>query len=272
MMNEHSRSSLENYYEQAASWNQDRLKALRSSQRIAWWVAGAAAFIAVLEALALVFLAPLKTVVPYTLLVDRTTGYVQALKPTEKAVIAPDAALTQSFLVQYVTSRESFDINTLAHAYRKVALFSAERARSTYLASMQLNNPQNPLAIYPRNAVLETRVKSVSPTGANTAFVRFDTVRTDANGQAQPANSWVAVIRYRYTGEPMNLEDRFINPLGFQVISYRKDPEAVSPPQQVMGSQPPTQSSPASTLTPGTATATSPGGAIRPQTYGGPSQ
>jgi type IV secretion system protein VirB8 len=264
-MNEHSRPSLSDYYEQAATWNQDRLKALASSRRIAWWVAGAAAFIAVLEALALVFLAPLKTVIPYTLLVDRTTGYVQAIKPTEKTKIEPDAALTQSFLVQYVTARESFDVNTLGQAYRKVALFSADQARNSYLSMMQANSPQNPLALYPRNTVIETRVKSVSPTGSDTAFVRFDTVRTDANGTAQPPSSWVAVIKYRYSGEPMKLEDRFVNPLGFRVISYRKDPEALpaSAPQAATAAPGPT--APVATVT----TTTVPAPAPTPSSYYG---
>lgn len=226
-MNEHSRPPPQDYYEQAATWNQDRLKAIHSSRTIAWWVAGAAALIAVLEALALVFLAPLKTVVPYTLMVDRTTGYVQTLKPSEKATIAPDSALTQSFLVQYVIARETFDSSTLGANYRKVALFSGGQARASYLAMMQGNSPQNPLAIYPRGTLVETRVKSVSPTGANTAFVRFDTIRTDANGQVHQPSAWVGVIRYQYSGEAMKLEDRFVNPLGFRVLSYRKDPEVV---------------------------------------------
>jgi type IV secretion system protein VirB8 len=43
----------------------------------------------------------------------------------------------------------------------------------------------------------------------------------------------VAVIRYRYSGEPMRLEDRFVNPLGFQVLRYRKDPES-APPVEVV--------------------------------------
>ena len=33
------------------------------------------------------------------------------------------------------------------------------------------------------------------------------------------------MIRYRYSGEPMQLEDRMVNPLGFQVLRYRRDPE-----------------------------------------------
>ena len=34
-----------------------------------------------------------------------------------------------------------------------------------------------------------------------------------------------AVIGFRYTGAPMRMEDRFVNPLGFQATSYRRDAE-----------------------------------------------
>jgi type IV secretion system protein VirB8 len=202
---------------------------MRSSSRIAWIIAGAAGLIAVLEAIALVMLTPLKTVQPYTLMVDRTTGYVQALKPLEQSTIAPDAALTQSFLVQYVIGRESFDIATLNANYRKIALLSADSARTSYVQLMQLSNPESPLIRYPRTSVVEARVKSVSPIGTNAALVRFDAIRTDANGQAQPGTAWVAVIKYRFSNAPMSVDDRFVNPLGFQVTSYRKDPEALPP-------------------------------------------
>ena len=225
-MNEHSRESLDAYYAEAASWNRDRLQSMRSSQRIAWWIAGIAAAIALLEAVALVLLMPLKTVEPYTLMVDRTTGYVQALKPLDQATITPDAALTQSFLVQYVIAREGFDMATLNANYRKVALFSGGSARSAYLQQMQAGNPESPLALCPRPTTVDVRVKSVSPIGKDVALVRFDTVRSDAAGQVPSA--WVAVIRYHYSDSPMSLEDRFVNPLGFQVTSYRKDAEVLT--------------------------------------------
>jgi len=228
-MNEHSREALDAYYAEAASWNRDRVQAMRSSHRIAWWIAGIATALALLEGLALVLLMPLKTVEPYTLMVDRTTGYVQALKPLDKATVAPDAALTQSFLVQYVIAREGFDMATLNANYRKVALFSSGAARTGYLQTIQVSNPQSPVVLYPRSTVIGARVKSVSPIGNNAALVRFDVVRTDAGAQPQPASPWVAVVRYRYSTEPMKLEDRFVNPLGFQVTSYRRDPEAVLP-------------------------------------------
>jgi type IV secretion system protein VirB8 len=226
-MNRHSRETLDAYYAEAASWNRDRVQAMSRSHRAAWVIAGAAALIAVLEAIALVLLMPLKTVEPYTLMVDRTTGYVQGLKPLEQSRIAPDAALTQSFLVQYVLAREGFDMATVNTSYRKVTLFSADAARSSYLQQMQVSNPQSPLLVYPRTTVIDAQVKSVSPIGRKTALVRFDTFRTDAGAQAKPIGSWVAVIRYRFSDAPMSVEDRFVNPLGFQVISYRRDPEAL---------------------------------------------
>ncbi|MGZ8284016.1 MAG: virB8 family protein [Allosphingosinicella sp.] len=232
-MNEQNREALDAYYKDAATWNRDRLEALHKSQRMAWWVAIGAGTIAVLEAGALILLTPLKTVEPYTLLVDRTTGYVQALKPLDADKVAPDAALTQSFLVQYVIARESFDIDTVTANYNKVAAWSAEQARSGYLSSVQVSNPQSPLVLYPRSTVIETRVKSVSPLGRNVALVRFDTIRRDAGGQVQAPRSWVSVIRYRFSGEPMKLEERFVNPLGFRVLRYRRDAESAPPPEAV---------------------------------------
>ena len=58
-MNDLSREALDSYYAEAASWNRDRVGAMRSSQRIAWSIAAIAAVIALLEAVALVLLTPL---------------------------------------------------------------------------------------------------------------------------------------------------------------------------------------------------------------------
>ena len=162
-MNKPSREALDTYYREAESWARDREGALRSSRRTAWMVAAAAIFVAILEALALVMLMPLKTVEPYTLLVDRHTGFVQALEPLDPARVSGDAALTQSFLVQYVIAREGYDADSLQTSYRKVALWSGETARSSYLATMQATNPESPLVRYPRSSTVEVRVKSVSP-------------------------------------------------------------------------------------------------------------
>ena len=213
------------YYRTATTWSLDQLDGAKRSRRLAWIVAAVAAGVAGLEAVALVILMPLKTVEPYTLLVDRQTGFVEALEPLKASQVAGDAALTQSFLVQYVIARESFDFNALRANYKKVALWSAETARTEYLLLMQPSNTSGPLGRYGRDALVDTEVKSVSPIGPNTAMIRFETRRRD---QAEPSKPSVAIVRYRYSGEPMRTEDRYLNPLGFQVVGYRVDAEALS--------------------------------------------
>lgn len=227
-MNDMKDERLEDYYREAESWADDRQRSTQRSVRLAWIVAAVAAVIALAEALALAALVPLKREVPYTLLVDRQTGYVEALKPLDARQISADTALTRSFLVQYVIARESFSIDSLQAEYRKVGLMSAEGARDDYLSLMRANNPVSPLASLPRRATVSVQVRSVSSLSPNTALVRFSTVRTDPGTRPQPAQYWAAVIAYRYSNAAMSAEDRLANPLGFQVTRYRKDAETLS--------------------------------------------
>ncbi|MBA4044795.1 MAG: hypothetical protein C0471_10300 [Erythrobacter sp.] len=211
----------------ADSWATSVTEDLERSSRRAWIVAIIAALVALLEAVALVFLVPLKTVEPYTLLVDRQTGNVEALAPLDTQVVAPDSALTRSFLVQYVIARESFALPTLQDDYRKVSLWSDRAVRETYERAMNAATPGSPLAVLPQNAAIRTQVKSVSTLGEGRALVRFMTTRIDPGTAPQPPSHWAAIISYRFSAAEMSAEDRYINPLGFQVTGYRRDAETI---------------------------------------------
>ena len=218
------------YYQEGETWAADIHGSLRASRRIAWTVAAVAVAVAGLEALALAALAPLKTVVPYTITVDRQTGYVQTeagLKPG--GTLTQDQAVTQSFLVQYVLARETFDATDLREDYRKVVLWSAGDARAQYLHLMQKTAPDSPLNLYSPTTVLSVTVESVSLLSPTTALVRFETTRREAGSDAGASQPWAAVIAFRYTNAPLQMGDRFINPLGFQVTRYRRDAETPAP-------------------------------------------
>jgi type IV secretion system protein VirB8 len=231
------REKLEDYYANAGSWANERTQSIDSSRKVAWIVAFAAATIAALEALALVALLPLKSVESHIVLVDKQTGFVQALDTNMQQKIAPQTSLTQAFLVQYVEAREGFDIATVQGQFKKVALWSSGTAKSRYVDMMQASNPESPLATLPRTSVIDIKVRSVSQLSEGNALVRFASTRRDQGTAEQQAENWVAVVKYRYSNAPMTVEDRYVNPLGFEVIDYRKDAEtlpvqsAASPPQ-----------------------------------------
>jgi type IV secretion system protein VirB8 len=238
------------YYADAASWSADVNGALRASRRRAWWVAGVAVFVAALLAIALVLLMPLKTVVPYTITVDRQTGAAQLARGIVMGPMSQNEALIQSALAQYVIARESLDATDLAANYRKVGLWSADVARSDYLRAMDRRNPASVLNAATAATQVATTIKSITLMSPTSAMVRFSTDRREGEG-AITRNEWAAVMQFAFTGGPLSLEDRLINPLGFQVTHYRRDTESITP--QVI----PPAVSPAATTTTSTTTTAS---------------
>jgi type IV secretion system protein VirB8 len=217
------------YYEEAASWAHDMQAVLLASRRIAWIIAGAASAIAIMEAIAITALAPLKTIVPYVLTVDRQTGYTQLAQGLTRGPMSEDAAITQAFLAQYVIARETFDINDLQTNYKKVAQWTIGAGRDEYIRSMAAVNPQSPVAKYRQTTIVQTTIKSVSLLSKTSALVRFETEQSADGANQAESRPYTAVIAFRFSGTPMTMEERFVNPLGFQVTSYRRDAETVGP-------------------------------------------
>ena len=215
----------DSYYTEAATWAADIHGSLRASRRLAWMVAGVAVGAAALEAIALAALAPLKTVVPYAISVDRQTGYVETVQPLAQGPLTQDLAVTQAYLAQYVMARETFDATDLRDAYRRVVLMSAGDSKAQYQRLMQKATPESPLNLYAPTTVVAVTIKSVSLLSPTSALVRFDTNRSDAGGSPGPAQAWAAVMTFRYTNAPISMGERLINPLGFQVTRYRRDAE-----------------------------------------------
>jgi type IV secretion system protein VirB8 len=218
-------------YESPRTWSIDLEAALRRQLGQARWFAAGAALVAILEAFALLLLMPLKTVAPIPILVDRQTGYTEVLRSDGSQQLRADTALVRSLLAQYVADRESFDIMTVRLDYHRVVLWSAGEARDSYVQVMPASNPRSPFRLYPRTTIVETLVKSISPSGPRTALVRFATRTREQGGAVSTPQSWVAVVTWRFVDTPMTSADRLMNPLGFQVLRYRKDPEVLLEPE-----------------------------------------
>lgn len=226
------------YRNEAASWSEDVHGSLRASARRAWWVAGIAAVVVILQTLALVLLLPLKTVVPYTILVDRQTGHAELARGVNLGPMAEDEALLQSALAQYVIARETLDAGDLAANYKKVGLWSRGLALQDYLKGMDRSNPASVLNSANADTQIATTIKSIAPLDKGSALVRFATDRREGGGPAS-RRDWAAVVRYGYSGAPLSAEDRLINPLGFQVTHYRRDAETAPPPAAPATALPP---------------------------------
>lgn len=213
------------YFKEAASWDEDRVRELLKSRRTAWIVASASTSIAGLLALGLVLLIPLKSVEPFLVRVDNSTGIVDQVVKLKDAKITYDEAMTKFFLRRVVTLRETYTRAQLQSNYDQSVLFTAPSARLQLKADFSFDNPNGPYKRYGEIGTASVQIVNVSFVSKNVAQVRY--IRTDRKGGAETQTRWVATIEFRYVSQPASEEARGVNPLGFQVTNYRNDPEAI---------------------------------------------
>ncbi len=220
-------SDRENYYAAAKSWSEAQSSVAARETRIAWRVAAGASVIALLLALALAFLVPLKTVQPYVLTVDRQTGAVESATTVQSGQLSQNEAVIQAQLASYVIARETFDATDLSQNYRRVQVMSSRPVAAAYVAQMAVTNPESPLRTLNRGDTVSVKIRSVSLINDNAALVRFSETRSAIGGGATPPANFVAAISFGFNGRALRQSDRYDNPLGFQVTRYRVDAEGL---------------------------------------------
>ena len=216
-------------YEPGGSWGTDTLDSLRRSRRIAWTVAGAAGGLALLQAVTILVMLPLKREVPYTITVDRNTGYVQTARGVRLGPISESEAVAKAALVQYVLSREGFDAQDYRENFRRTLLWSVGDAEQAYQRDWDRNNPAGIRSRVRETSRIEVTVKNVTLTSPTTAIVAFDTVQTEGPASGGSRNAYTAAVTFAFSGAPLNETDRYLNPLGFQVSDYRRDTQTFAP-------------------------------------------
>lgn len=214
-----------NYLAEAKSWESSKVRSLEQSKRLAWILASIAITLSVLCVFAVAMLSPLKTAVPYVIRVDNATGAVDVINALKDGKTTYDEAMNKYNLQWYVRWREGYSKSLISDYYKNVGVMSVQREQSIYSQQFAPKNPDSPLIIYGENGNVKVSIKSTSFIKENVASVRYlKEIKNSANGK-DGVTHWVATIVFQYSGEPMSEENRSINPLGFQVIEYRNDPD-----------------------------------------------
>ena len=202
------------------------MRAAIQSKRIAWGIATGACALAVVSVGAVAMLAPLKTVEPYVIRVDKTSGeteVVTALKGPQPRTY--EDAVNRYFISQYVRLREGWLNDAARENAYTVMLMSDPLESGRYLNSVQSSNKNAPSNIYSDKGYVSIAIRSISFLSPTVAQVRYTKIINF--GQNTPvAQNWNAIMTFKYTTAPEHEKDRNINPLGFQVVNYRSDPEA----------------------------------------------
>src|SRR5690242_21737440 len=124
--------ALADYFQEAASWDKDRVANAQRGARVAWRVAGAGWVCAVTGGASLLVLMPLKRVEPFVVRVDNSTGIVDVV-PVYSGEAGMPEAITRFLLTHYVTVCERFNYATAESDYEECGAFhTAQRNQAWY--------------------------------------------------------------------------------------------------------------------------------------------
>lgn len=217
----------------------------RRSEKRAWTIAWISVTVVLIMLCGLIYILPLKKEVPYLIMADAFTG--QATVATLRGdfnspnSITQSEALNRANVAQYITARESFDVAMMTvRDWDLVNIMSSPNVRNGYAAIHSRNNPDSPFKKYGKDHAVRVKILSIqldrTGTGDNarkTATVRFQRVDYDKkSGDTKPIDSKIARLEYTYKPNlSMDEQQRYLNPLGFQVTEYVVDSDfAASPP------------------------------------------
>ena len=231
------KSNFTNYLNEARSWETDKVKTLEKSRKVAWIIAISAGVLAFLSVIAVAMLTPLKTAVPYVIRVDNATGAVDIVTSQVDSKTNYDEIMNKYHIQWYVRWREGYSRSLISDFYKNVGLTSSREEQNKYAQLINPKNPESPINVYGDEATINITIKSTSFIKENVALVRY--TKELNQGSSSTLSHWAATIVFQYTGTPMSEQDRAINPLGFQVIEYRNDPDQeISEKSQVRGQLP----------------------------------
>lgn len=208
-----------------SDWYQD-LYGSAVVSRNRWFLVGVLALVlAILEAGALIGLAPLKAVEPYVIQVDGNSGRTTVLTPLGEKPLTQNEAVTKFFVVKYILARETYDPQDLSENYDQVRLMSTPDEATRFEAFIRKTD--GPLNQFQNNIARTIRVQSVSFLNEKTAQVRFTATQTQLSSNESVDGLWIATLSFQYVNSPTDEEERLKNPLGFQIKTYRVDQEVI---------------------------------------------
>lgn len=220
------------YFDEAASWDADRAAQTARTLRIAWLVAAAGWLSSVATAVALAFLTPLKTVAPYVIRVDNTTGIVDVVPQYAGTSSVPET-VTRYLLRHYVDVCERFNWATAEADYQECGAFNSPRRNQQWSMAWALSNPNSPLNLYKDGTAVTVRVASISfferANGIrDLAQVRYVKAKRSQEGGESAVTHWIATLQYAYVQPSKDVQLRQWNPLGFRIIEFRPEAETTA--------------------------------------------
>ena len=172
-------------------------------------------------------LTPLKTVEPYLIRVDNLTGAADVIHPLQNETKDYDEKQARHWLIRSIFERESYYWSTVQASYDSFKLFSTSHVFQQY--ESYVFSDKSPVKVFEDNKSIKVKHRGttfINTNGSMVAQVRLSKTVIEKDGKPSsmyPVTYWMATATFDYNKKIKRQSEEDINPLGFQLTSYRID-------------------------------------------------
>ncbi len=162
---------------------------------------------------------------PFVIEIAKDSGRVSIVDQATLKEYSANKAVSEYFLVKYIRARELFNPNTYKYDYySQVRILSSQDVYDTFRYSIRLSNQHSPLNLYSNIVDSTMKIRSIHHINDNSVQIRFGLEFRFSDGRSKYVDK-IAIISYGYLPIEMNELQRYINPLGFIIKSYKSEDE-----------------------------------------------
>jgi len=162
-----------------------------------------------------------KSVEPFVIEVEQRSGITNVVNPLSRQDLLTNEALDTYFVMKYLRARETYSVTDYEYNYSTIVRLLSTREVYQQFKKMLVDDPHNPVVVYGNQVQTTLKVRSIQfLEGGKTAQVRFTVVESKGAKYDK-----IATLSFDFVQMEMAAEERFVNPLGFQVTGYRVDDE-----------------------------------------------
>ena len=177
-----------------------------------------------------------KTFEPFVVEVDDKSGVITQVTTQTVEQFSADEAVLRAMLVQYVRAREGYDAENFRNNYMQVVrLYSAPPVYGEFVKVVfSATNKDSPVN-FGASKRREVQIKSLTFMDATKRKVQIRMALNDImlpGRDVAARHNVVAIITFAFKNLDLSPEERYTNPLGFQIQSYLLEEEHVDESDQ----------------------------------------
>jgi type IV secretion system protein VirB8 len=154
-----------------------------------------------------------KSLEPYVIEVEQKSGIATTVNQLTAQNFTGDQMIRQYFINEFIHAASAYDPKTYKMDVDKVRLFSVPAVYGDFRNRINARD-------LGANSSIDVRVKSIQFTNNNTAQIRVVRQVNLPEVVSEEINEVITMDFSFFPNMKLNLEERLINPLGFQVTRY----------------------------------------------------